>query len=208
MEPLTSTMFRADTEGLLALAKRGNRSALGNLLARYRRRLSLLVELRMGRRLQEKLDVDDLLQEVSLEAHREIRRFQGSTEREFASWLRQVLSTTVSNQVRHYFGTRKRDPRREFPIALGPENSSASNRHLIAPISSPSQRALRRERSSILAEALERLPEAYRDVIVLRQIESASFPEVARRMNRTEDSVRNLWIRALARLRIELEGFL
>jgi RNA polymerase sigma-70 factor (ECF subfamily) len=206
MEPLTSTILRVDADALVGLARRGSRAALGKLLGRYRRHLALLAEVRVGRRLREKLDVEDLLQEVALVAHREVGRFHGRTEREFLAWLRQVLAATVSNQVRHYFGTRRRDPRRERPIAPGPDDSRTCDRDLVAPHSSPSQRASRRERAAILAEALRGLPEAYREVIVLRQIEELSFPEVARRMGRTEDSVRNLWIRALARLRPKLEG--
>ena len=42
-------------------------------------------------------------------------------------------------------------------------------------------------------------------MIILRQLEGLSFPEVARRMDRTEDSVKNVWLRALARLRRMLE---
>lgn len=206
MEPVTSTTTRVDADRLLDLARRGCRSALGLLLARHRRHLGLLVEVRVGRRLRGKLDVEDLLQDVALEAHREIGRFHGRTEREFLGWLRQVLATTVSNQVRHYFGTLRRDPRRERPIVGGSEDSRGGPRNLVAPHSSPSQRASRRERATILAEALRGLPEAYREVIVLRQLEELTFPEVARRMGRSEDSVRNLWIRALARLRPELEG--
>jgi RNA polymerase sigma-70 factor (ECF subfamily) len=53
----------------------------------------------------------------------------------------------------------------------------------------------------VLAEALESLPEKYRDVIVLRHLEELSFPEIARRLDRSLDSVKNLWLRALARLR-------
>ena len=40
------------------------------------------------------------------------------------------------------------------------------------------------------------LPEDYREVIILRQLEGLSFPDVARRMGRTEDSVKNVWLRA------------
>ena len=53
------------------------------------------------------------------------------------------------------------------------------DRHLIAPQSSPSQQAARRERADLLAEALETLPAAYREVIVLRNLEGLSFAEVA-----------------------------
>lgn len=57
----------------------------------------------------------------------------------------------------------------------------------------------------MLAEALAVLPEDYRDVIVLRHLEGLGFAEVALRMGRTEDSVKNLWVRALARLRRTLD---
>ena len=40
---------------------------------------------------------------------------------------------------------------------------------------------------------------------LLRHIEELSFPEIALRLGRTEDSVKNLWVRALARLRRGLE---
>ena len=53
----------------------------------------------------------------------------------------------------------------------------------------------------LLADALQGLPEDYREVIILRQLEGLSFPDVARRTGRTEDSVKNVWLRALARLR-------
>jgi RNA polymerase sigma-70 factor (ECF subfamily) len=58
----------------------------------------------------------------------------------------------------------------------------------------------------LLAEALGRLPEDYREVIVLRHLESLTFREVAQRMNRSENSVQKLWVRALALLRRLLEG--
>ena len=37
------------------------------------------------------------------------------------------------------------------------------------------------------------------------RLEGLSFPDVARRMSRTEDSVKNVWLRALSRLRRTLE---
>ncbi len=57
----------------------------------------------------------------------------------------------------------------------------------------------------LLADALNDLPEDYREVIILRQLEGLSFPDVARRMGRTEDSVKNVWLRALGRLRLSLD---
>ena len=56
-----------------------------------------------------------------------------------------------------------------------------------------------------LTEALRRLPDDYRDVILMRNIEGLSHDEVALRMDRNVGSVRMLWVRALARLRDGLE---
>ncbi len=197
--------LQIDPEALLAAAKAGSGDALGVLLDRYRNYLLLLARLRMGK-LRGKLDVDDLLQEVCMEAHREFARFRGSTEREFLAWIRQILSAIFLNQVRHYYGTQRRDPRRERRISEMWERSShALEEGLIAPLTSPSQRAVRHEHSVILADALGALPDHSREVIILRHLEGLSFPEVAERMGRTEDSVKNLWARALARLRRTLE---
>jgi len=75
------------------------------------------------------------------------------------------------------------------------------NRGLVAPSSSPSQQAVRRERAVLLANALEQLPPHYREVLILRHLEALSFPEVAQRMGRSLLSVKKLWARALPCLR-------
>jgi RNA polymerase sigma-70 factor (ECF subfamily) len=194
-----------DPEFLLVLAKAGDGTALGRLLERYRNYMGLLVRIQVGRRLRSKVDNDDLLQEIWLEIHRKIPSFRGTSEREFLMWARRVIGAILANQIRHYLGTKCRDLRLER--ALGEEldySSRTMNQSLIASQSTPSQHAVRREQAVLLADALSELPENYREVIILRQLEGLSFPDVARRMGRTEDSVKNVWLRALARLRHSL----
>ena len=58
----------------------------------------------------------------------------------------------------------------------------------------------------MLADALEQLPADYREVLVLRHLEGLTFPEVARRMGRSLDSVEKLWMRGLVRLRQIMGG--
>jgi RNA polymerase sigma-70 factor, ECF subfamily len=195
-----------DPEFLLVLAKAGDGAALGRLLERYRNYVGLLVRLQVGRRLRTKVDIEDLLQEIWLEIHRKIGLFRGGSEREFLSWARRLIGSILANQVRHYIGTKSRDLRLERALADELDQSSrALNESLIATHSSPSQQAVRREQAVLLADALQDLPEDYREVIILRQLEGLSFPDVARRMGRTEDSVKNVWLRSLARLRRTLE---
>ncbi len=114
----------------------------------------------------------------------------------------------LADQIRRYHGTGQRDPRLERALEVDVDRSSEGfARVLAAPTTSPSQRVVRHERAVRLAEALERLPAASRDVIALRHFEDLSFPEIASRMERTLDGAKNLWIRALARLRREVGSF-
>jgi RNA polymerase sigma-70 factor (ECF subfamily) len=189
-------------EQLLDRARAGDRSALGQLLELYRSYLTLLARLQIGRRLQGKVDADDLVQETFLESHRSFTQFRGRTENELAGWLRQILASKLADLVRRYLGAQRRDVRLERELAGELDQSSRNlDGVLVAPHSSPSQQAARREQAILLANALDQLPADYREVLVLHHLEELSFPEVARRMDRTVDSVEKLWTRALARLR-------
>lgn len=81
------------------------------------------------------------------------------------------------------------------------QSSQLIQQALVRPQSSPSRSAVRREEAVLLADALERLPKDYREVILLRNLEGLSFDVVAERMDRTVHSVKNLWARALGKLR-------
>ena len=195
-----------DPERMIADARRGDSATLGQLLELYRGYLTILARLQIGRRLQSKLDPADVVQETFLQAHRMFAQFQGTTEGEFMNWLRQILVTKLANLVRHY-ATRARDVRLERELAAELDRSSyAMDRGLVATTSSPSQRAARREQAVLLADALERLPNDYREVMILHHLEGLTFPDVARRMGRTVNSVEKLWARGLVRLRELLGG--
>jgi RNA polymerase sigma-70 factor (ECF subfamily) len=187
---------------LFRRAKGGDGDALGRLLEMYRRYLALLARLQISRRLQGKVDSADVVQDVMLEAHRNLALFRGSTEGEFISWLRQILADRLANLVRHYRGTKRRDVRLEREMAAAVDDSSrVLDSGLMARQSSPSERAAHREQAVLLADALDQLPDDQREVLVLRHLEELTFPEVAARMDRTVDSVKGLWTRGLDRLR-------
>jgi RNA polymerase sigma-70 factor, ECF subfamily len=196
-----------DAENLLREAKTGDAAILGRLLELYRRYLALLARVQIGRRLQGKVDASDLVQETFLDAHRNFDRFRGGSEAEFVCWLRQILAGNLADMMRRYLGTQGRDVRLEREIQDALDQSSVLlDRALMAPQSSPSQQAVRREQGVLLADALDKLSEDYREVLVLRHLEGLPFPEVARRMGRSQDSVEKLWMRGLARLRQIMGG--
>lgn len=192
--------------GLLSRALDGDADARGRILEAYRNYLALLARLQLSRMLRGKADPADLVQETFLKACRDFDQFRGHSESELLAWLRRILATTTANFVRHYLGTRGRDVRLERQMADELDQSShALGAALVARISSPSERAVRREQSVALADALEALPRNYSEVIILRHLEELPFPDVARRLSRSVDSVKKLWVRGLARLRDQLE---
>ena len=129
------------------------------------------------------------------------------TVKELVGWLRRILAANLVDLVRRYCGAQRRDVRLERRLADEVDQSSRDIALvLMTKDSSPSQRAVRREQAVLLADALKSLPEDYDEVIVLHHLQGLNFPEVARRMERSVDSVKKLWIRALARLRDALGG--
>jgi RNA polymerase sigma-70 factor (ECF subfamily) len=191
-----------DPGELLEQARTPDGVAFGQLLELYRSYLTLLARLKLGRRLRSKTDSADLVQETFMEAHRHFAAFQGRTEAEFVSWLRQILAARLAKLARRYVGTQGRDIRLERALTVELDQSSQLlERGLAARESSPSQQAARREQAVLLAEALDQIPPAYREVLILRHLEGLSFSDVACRMGRTQSSVKKLWARALPRLR-------
>src|SRR5437667_3797346 len=98
----------AHPEELLRRARAGSGPDLGRLLELYRKYLTLLARLQIGRRLQGKVDAADLVQDTFLQAHRDFGQFRGTTEKELISWLRQILAHSLAMCLRRY-GTQRRD---------------------------------------------------------------------------------------------------
>lgn len=200
-----STSFedsQSPVHDLLARARQGDSDAVGSLLSLYRNYLVFLARSQMHRHLMVKTDPSDMAQEACLQAHQHMEQFRGETIAEFTAWLRGILTNILAMNVRRYHGTQKRDPRLEQTLAAGVASASGFLQSAIAgDITSPSQQLAKQESFLKLAAALESLPEDYRQVIVLRNIEAMSFKDVAQTMGRSVDSVEKLWVRGLSKLK-------
>ncbi|MBI3411970.1 MAG: sigma-70 family RNA polymerase sigma factor [Planctomycetes bacterium] len=139
---------------------------------------------------------------------KEIPGGEGSTEKTFLAWLRQILAGQLAHLVRRFCGTQARDVNLEHAFAQELEHSShLLDNSLVDQRTPPGEAVARRERAVLLADALGRLPADYREAIVLRQLEGLSFQNAAERMGRSVDSVQKLWVRALDRLRQEMADY-
>lgn len=182
---------------------------LGRLLDRYRNYLTILARAQVREQLQARVDASDVVQETMLDAVRDFGRFRGQSEHEFVAWLRQILSHNLQRFVELHVQAGKRDVRCEVSIdqltARIDRSTAGLNRMITDQSDSPSLQARKRETATLVADLLTQLPDHYREVIVLRNMQGLPFEQVATEMQRSAGAVRMLWVRAIDRFRLLLE---
>ena len=171
-------------------------------IERFWPQLSLLARVRLGRRLRGKVDPDDLVQETFLAAVAAADDFRGEGDAQTLAWLQVILGSRVQKLIARYHAA-ARDVRRERPRPpTAPVGSTATDAGPPADQSTPSRAAQRREYAELVADTLATLSEDHREVLVLRNIEGLSFPEIAGRLGRSVGAVTMLWARAVHQFRL------
>src|SRR5262245_35721268 len=186
----------------IAAARAGSREAWGRGLQTYRRYLLHVARQELAPRLRATGGASDLVQETLLEAYRDLSHFHGHSEAELLSWLRQLLFHHLAKLARKY-RTRKRQVGCEVGLDGGDAPGDRGG-GLTADLPSPSGEAVRNEEEQALRQALLRLPEDYRQVIVWHHYEKCTFERIGARMRRSPEAARKLWARAVLRLRQEM----
>jgi RNA polymerase sigma-70 factor (ECF subfamily) len=175
-------------------------------LDRFRAYLRLLARVSMSPALRGKLDPSDVVQQTLLQAYQALDGFRGQDDAELTAWLRQILARNLAQAIRT-FGRAKRDVRREQSIDAAIADSSARlEAWVAAEQSSPSHRAVRNEDALRLAAALERLPDAQRDALVLQHWQGWSLAQIGAHLGRSPEAVAGLIKRGLKQLRHLLAG--
>jgi len=172
---------------------------MNRLLASCRSYLGVLARAQVEGRLRAKVDASDIVQQTLLEAYRGLQRFEGATEAEWLAWLKRMLAHNAADAARHFHGTDKRQAGRAIGIDQLAASSSASV-NLPAPVDTPSQHLVTKERELQVADALSRLPDEYREVVFLRNVQRLPFDEVARRLGKSRPATQMLWMRAIKKL--------
>ncbi len=184
------------TFGLLERIQRGDREAFTPLYDRYSRRLAVLVHCRLGPELRESLEIEDVLQEVFLRAHRDLGDFQYRGPGSFMRWLASIAQHVIIDLARYHGREQRRAAETvrlrsdSNPGGPDPEDSRT-----------PSRILRQKEEVGLLLAGLEALPEDYREAILLAKVEGLSMAEMAVRMGRSRDAVAVLLCRALQRIR-------
>ncbi len=199
----------AEVQRLVEQARQHDEAAMGALLSTHAQRLLTSVRAELGERLRQRLESQDVMQQVYLDALNNIDKFVDQGHDSFFRWLRRIAVNRFCDVDRKAFKTEKRG--KEVRVgdvgrSVGVDDSLLNLLdHIPAGVSGPVTVADRSDRIKLLAGALNRLSEDHREVLRLRYLEELSVEETAARMNRTDRAIRGLCVRALIRLR-ELLG--
>ncbi len=169
----------------------GEADAFGVLVDRYGARIARLV--RGFVRNEE--DARDVAQDAFLKAFARLHRFDGRSS--FYTWLYRIAANTAMD---HNKKVRRRPPALRLEPAGGEEGDRAAA-DPPAPGPSPVEGAARSELRRRIDEALDTLPDAYREVIVLRELEGLSYEDIARALRVSRGTVESRLFRAREALR-------
>lgn len=194
-----------DRQRSFALALAGQTDGLGTLLKLYCTHLRILAESQLDPRLRARVSPSDVVQETLFEAHCGFAQFRGTTEGEFAAWLRRILANNLARAFERHVLAEKRDVHREVAmdeIGASLERSAARFHDLVADDGmSPSSHADRHERLLAVSAAMANLSEDHRQVMIWRHLDGLAFAEIATRLGRSAGACRMLWLRAVEQLR-------
>jgi RNA polymerase sigma-70 factor (ECF subfamily) len=189
---------------LLARARAGDPAAIEAIFKRHRPRLRRMVEMRLDRRVQGRIDASDVIQDAYVEVVTRLAEFLREPRLPLFLWLRLVVGERLMKLHRRHLGAQMRDAGLEVSLyrgALPGASSAALAAQLLGKHTSPTQAATRAERLLRLQEALNALDPMDREVLSLRHFEDLTLVETAQVLEISEAAAAKRYIRALRRLK-------
>jgi len=183
-------------ETLAARAAAGDDRAFEEIVARYERRV-----FRLACRLTSETDAPDVLQNTFLQVYRHLPSFRG--ESRFATWLYRI-ATNVALMLRR---ARTRKPAESLDAFMPRFDEHGMHADLPAQLQVASRADELIDRQALVEKAragIARLPDAYRDAFVLRDLEEMSTTDVAQVLGVEPATVRQ----RVHRARLLLRGYL
>ena len=189
-------MCRVDPD-LVARAVAGDTAATGRLLYECESELSDFIRSRCSGFLLQRIDVDDIVSDVSVEVFKRIRKFELRHDGAFCAWLRAI----ANNRIVDRFRKEERRPdvaaRQACPFQAAEDSCLNIFNEWASTLDTPSRALRRAERIEAVKIAISNMTYAdQRRALELFHIKDKSYAEIAMEMGKTEDSVRGLLQRA------------
>lgn len=192
------------TEQLIANAKAGDHSAVNQLMDRHRNSLNHLVRMRLDKKVQNRVDVSDVVQDVLVEANRRLQRYLETPVMPFHLWLRQIAKDRIIDAHRRHRVSAKRSVDREQQLFApgGHDQSSIQLASLLGDSNiTPAAAALQKELAKKIEHSISQLEERDSEIIIMRHYEHLTNQEISKILNLSEPAASMRYLRAIRRLR-------
>lgn len=195
------------TEELLSRARAGDNEAVNLLFERHRQALVNLVRPRLGRRVAQRVDASDVVQDVLIDASRRLAEYLREPSMPFYVWLRQIASDRmIDAHRRHKLAARRSVDREVRPESQGNSSSFDLLQHIADAELTPATAAISNELEERFLSAIDILSEDDREVLLMRHFEHLGNGEIATILGLTPATAGMRYLRAIRRLRAVLEG--
>ena len=192
-----------ETLNILADVRDGDDDAVNRLLERHRQSLRRMIDFRMNRQLQRRVDASDIVQDVMLEASRRLSDYLADPKVPFHLWLRQLAKDRIIDMHRRHKVARRRSIDREEPLlgVYADRSSLDLGAMLKDPELTPAAAAIRRELQQRFVDAMESMNEEDREILIMRHQEHLSNSDAAAALNLSQPAAGMRYLRAVRRLR-------
>lgn len=177
-------------EEIVRRVRAGETALFEVLMRRYNQRLYRVARTILG----SEIEAEDVMQDAYVRAFEHLDQFAGRAL--FSTWLTKIVVHEASARRRRAVRVRTFDP-----LLRGTQSAEARSRMSIA---DPESRLFDREVRLLVERGLDALPEEYRAVFVLREIEEMDTAEASDALGVSEEVVRTRLLRARAMLRKDL----
>lgn len=184
---------------LIILCQEGNRNAFEVLVKKYHK----IVYAMLYQLAPDWQDLNDLAQEVFIRIYRHIHKLRNP--KTFKSWINQITVNLFYDELR-------KRPRRMNTVSLnqsvpGLYGEESETRDFPDARPCTDEIILNRELADHIKKAMLELPEQFRVVIVLREVQGLSYEEIAKTLDCELGTVKSRIARARARLQVSLKNY-
>jgi RNA polymerase sigma-70 factor (ECF subfamily) len=185
----TTNLDQSTDEELVRWVLTGEKSCFEVLMRRYNRRVY-----RAARAiLRDDSEAEDVVQDGYVRAYQHLDQFEGRAS--FSTWLTRIVVHEALARIKR---------RRRMEEIDSMDEARKDRVDALTSSATPEQAASAAEVHSLLESSIDALPDSYRHVFVLREVEEMDTRETAECLGISEDNVKMRLHRARAQLRREI----
>ena len=178
---------------LIAAILDGSEAAFGTLVDRYKDRLFRL----LSRYCRDQVECEDLAQDVFLKVFRKLDTFQGGSQ--FFTWMYRIAVNTATDHLARASSRRLRLVE-DVVLEINEPGGAGGDRD-----DDPAEPAMAAELASVTRRILDKLPEKYRTILILREYEELSYNQISDVLECNLGTVESRLFRARQRFKEALE---